>query len=281
MTLKLLFFNITSIMTNAPIFNPNAMAQWLVLQHANQTVFQTAPAEMSPVDVAQATAVQNELVRIKSQHCGPTVGWKIALATPVMQQMVGLHAPIAGRLHAKQVIYSPASVVAKGYGRLLIEFEIAVRISKDLKPSNQSHTAQSVASSIGAWAPAFELADDRQADYTKLGGQGLQLLADNAWNEGAVIGQWQSTLSADTLASIKGQAFINGESVGFGFGADLMGHPLNAVAWLANEANQRGGWLKAGDVGILGSLVKSKFPTQGSRLRFELQGFEAINLDVN
>jgi hypothetical protein len=123
-TLKLLFFNITSIMTNAPIFNPKAMAQWLVLQHANQTVFQTAPTEMSPVDVAQATAVQNELVRIKSQHCGPTVGWKIALATPVMQQMVGLHAPIAGRLHAKQVIHSPASVVAKGYGRLLIEFEI-------------------------------------------------------------------------------------------------------------------------------------------------------------
>ena len=59
-----------------------------------------------------------------------------------------------------------------------------------------------------------------------------------------------------------------------------MGHPLQAVAWLANEANDRGTYLKAGDIVMLGSLVTSKFPKQGDRLRFELAGFKPIHLHV-
>ena len=58
--------------------------------------------------------------------------------------------------------------------------------------------------------------------------------------------------------------------VGGGQGRDLMGHPLKALAWLANEANARGEQLRAGDVCILGSLVSSKFPQQGDLLRFQI-----------
>ena len=119
----------------------------------------------------------------------------------------------------------------------------------------------------------------------------MQLLADNTWNEGAVLGEWVpfsqvwSNMSAtpkadDALGELKGEAFINGVSVGIGFAHDLMGHPLNAIAWLANEANERGTYLKAGDIAMLGSLVTSKFPNKGDHLRFELEGFKPIHLHV-
>ena len=272
-------------------FNAKSVANWLIHQHATQTPFNSLPRNMSLSNTRQAVAVQNEFVRIKAQQCGDVIGWKIALATPAMQKMVGLDAPTAGRLHSKQVLHAPADVSIKGYGRLLIEFEIAIQIGQSLLPSGIRHTGQSVASAVSAITCAFEVADDRQADYSNLGGQGLQLLADNTWNEGAVLGEWVPftqlwpDLSAkpradDAVGELKGEAYINGSSVGHGYAHDLMGHPLNAIAWLANEANDRGTYLKAGDIAMLGSLVTSKFPQKGDHLRFELEGFKPIHLHV-
>ncbi len=272
-------------------FNALSVAQWLVHQHANKIPFAALPKNLAVSNARQAVAVQNEFVRIKAQQCGDVIGWKIALANPAMQKLVGLDAPAAGRLHRKQVLHAPADVSIEGYGRLLIEFEIAIQIGKNLMPSGTRHTGQSVASAVNAVTCAFEVADDRQADYSNLGGQGMQLLADNTWNEGAVLGEWipfsqvwphmSATPKADdVLGELKGEAFINGASVGFGFAHDLMGHPLNAIAWLANEANDRGTYLKTGDIAMLGSLVTSKFPNKGDRLRFELEGFKPIHLHV-
>ena len=273
-------------------FNALSVANWLVHQHANKITFTPLPKDLTLLNATQAVAVQNEFVRIKARQCGDVIGWKIALATPAMQKMVGLDAPTAGRLHKKQVLHAPADVSIKGYARLLVEFEIAIQIGKDLMQSVTRHTGQSVASAVKAVTSAFEIADDRQADYSKLGGQGMQLLADNTWNEGAVLGEWvpfsqfwPNTEALpkhdDALGKLKGEAFINGVSVGHGYAHDLMGHPLNAIAWLANEANDRGTYLKAGDIAMLGSLVTSKFPKKGDQLRFDLQGFKPIYLGVN
>jgi len=272
-------------------FNANTVANWLVSQHHGKIPFAAMPQALALSDRKAAVAVQNEFVRIKAQQCGDVVGWKIALATPAMQKMVGLDAPTAGRLHQKQVVHAPADVYASGYGRLLIEFEIAIQIGRHLLPCGVRHTGQSVADAVKAITCAFEVADDRQADYSRLAGQGLHLLADNTWNEGAVLGQWTpfSQLWPDTsvvphaqdaLGKLKGEAFINGASVGQGFAHELMGHPLHAIAWLANEANDRGTYLKTGDIAMLGSLVTSKFPSTGDHLRFALEGFEPISLHV-
>ena len=116
-------------------FNVINTAKWLVQQHANKVPFGPLPKDLALSNAKQAVAVQNEFVRIKAQQCGDVVGWKIALATPAMQKMVGLDAPTAGRLHRKQVVHAPADVTTKGYGRLLIEFEIAIQIGSNLLPS--------------------------------------------------------------------------------------------------------------------------------------------------
>lgn len=271
-------------------FAPGRIADWLVDEHRHQRTFDLPPAGLQVHDLEQATQVQQALVQRKSRECGPTAGWKIALATPVMQQMVGLNAPIAGRLHQRQVVSAPAHTRQRDYGRLLVEFEIAVKLSRDLPAGATPHTAQSVVNAVQGVAPAMEIADDRNADYTQLARLGLYLVADNAWNEGAMLGRfdtrwtrWLTTpeVSADDgLGRLRGEAFINGASVGGGQGRDLMGHPLKALAWLANEANARGEQLRAGDVCILGSLVSSKFPQQGDVLRFDLESFEPIELTI-
>jgi 2-keto-4-pentenoate hydratase len=257
-----------------------AAARWLVEQHRHRRPFTGFPADIAPRDLAQAYRVQEAFVRLKARACGAPCGWKIALSNRAMQQFVGLDAPIAGRLLRRQVVAAPASTRASDYGRLLVEFEIAIELGADLGPGAAPHTRASVAAAVRSVGPAFELADDRNADYAQLAAHGLQLVADNAWNEGAVLGVPRRDWRALDLGSARGSVTIDDAPAGSGLGRDLMGHPLDALAWLARSVAARGQTMRAGDVAILGTLVTTRFPRAGQRLVFALEGFDPIVLQV-
>ncbi len=255
--------------------------KWLIEQHRHKRPFSALPHDCAPADVAQAYATQDAFVAAKARDCGAPMGWKIALSNQTMQQFVGLSEPIAGRLHTRQVVKSPARTRAAGYGRLLIEFEIAVELGRDLPPLPGGYDRDTVAPAIAAVRPAFELADDRGADYSTLNRHGLQLVADNAWNEGAVLGQRRTDWQSLDLAAIAGVVTLDGQTIGSGVGRDLLGHPLDALAWLASHTSKRGLTMRAGEVAILGSLVTSKFPLTGQRFEFALEGFAPIELGID
>ncbi len=255
-------------------------AWFLVDAHAGRERFGPFPEDALPRSVEEAYAVQDEFVALKSRACGAIAGYKIALTTPAMRAMVGLSDSIGGVMHDKQVVRSPATVRAADYGRLIVEFEVAVRLAKDLPAGSSLHTRDSVANAVGAVMPAFELADDRNADYAGLSSQALGLVADNAWSEGAVLGVPVTDWRSIDLAALRGVATVNGETVGEGHGRDAMGHPFEAVAWVANNLAKRGKQLRAGQIVITGSLVTSKFPKAGDTVGFGLGALGSVELKV-
>jgi 2-keto-4-pentenoate hydratase len=255
-------------------------ARWLVRQHLERIPSRPMPRGLVPRDAGEAYAMQDAFVRMKARYCGRIAGHKIALTTPRMRALVGLETPIAGRLHLRQVVRGPASVRAAQYGRLIVEFEIAVQMARDLAPDRAPFSMAQAADALGAVMPAFELADDRGADYATLSARGLELAADNAWNDGAVLGRPIDNWRDVDLAALQGTASINQAVVGEGRGADSMGHPLAALAWVANHLAGRGQGLRRGDVVITGSLVTSKFPGAGDRVRFEAGALGAVELQV-
>ncbi len=129
--------------------------------------------------------------------------------------------------------------------------------------------------------PALELADDRAADYAALQRHPLTLVCDNAWNEGAVLGAAVEGWRGLDLARVRGIASVNGVPIGEGRGADALGHPLDALGWVANHLAHSGRALMRGDVVITGSLVPSRFAQRGEQLRFELEGLGAVELGVD
>ena len=255
-------------------------ARWLVRQHQERIPSRPMPPALAPSGIEEAYAVQDAFVSLKSRACGTVAGHKIALTTPRMRAMVGLDAPLAGRLHARQVVRGPASVRAVDYGRLLVEFEIAAQMAADLPAQGAPYTMGQVAAAVGAVMPALELADDRGADYATLSARGLELAADNAWNEGAVLGEPCAEWRRIDLAAVAGVAFVNGATVGEGRGADTMGHPFAALAWVASHLASRGQGLRSGDIVITGSLVTSKFPRARDRIRFEAGALGSVELQV-
>jgi 2-keto-4-pentenoate hydratase len=255
--------------------------QWLFDAHGRGERFAPLPPDLAPRDMAEAYAIQGQFVGRRAETLGPVSGYKIALTTPAMRAMVGLNDSIAGDMMETTIRRGNASVRAADYQRLIVEFEIAFELGDDLPAIDAPYTRESIAKVVACAMPALELADDRNADYAKLKDNALMLAADNAWNEGAVLGasvkDWQNI----DLAALKGTAFVNGASAGEGHGRDVLGHPLEALAWVANNLAARGLGLWRGDVVITGSLVTSKFPKAGDRIRFDAGALGAVELAVD
>ncbi len=129
--------------------------------------------------------------------------------------------------------------------------------------------------------PALEIADDRGADYAQLARHPLELIADNSWNEGAVLGEPVRAWRSLDLGQVLGVATINGQTVGEGRGAAAMGHPLDALAWVANHLAALGRGLLRGEVVITGSVVTSKPVRAGDVVRFDVDQLGQVQLTVS
>lgn len=255
-------------------------ARWLYDAHHAGAPFEPFPSDLAPRDLAEAYDIQGAYVGLRSERQGAVAGYKIALTTPAMRSFAGLGDSIAGEMMADTLLRSPARVASSDYRHLLVEFEIAFQMAEDLPALGAPYTRESIARAVGSVMPALEIADDRNADYAQLPKHGLMLVADNAWNEGAVLGKALTDWRHLDLAAVHGVARINGEVVGEGYGRDVLGHPLDALAWLANNLAARGLGLWRSDVVITGSLVASKFPRAHDRIEFDVGGLGRVELLV-
>ena len=82
--------------------------------------------------------------------------------------------------------------------------------------------------------------------------------------DGLILGQAPTNFDPNDLDQTTATMLINGVDVGSGRGSDILGHPLEALAWLANSLNARGSLLRAGEVVTLGSLVATNWVEAGS-----------------
>jgi 2-oxo-3-hexenedioate decarboxylase/2-keto-4-pentenoate hydratase len=117
---------------------------------------------------------------------------------------------------------------------------------------------------------SIEVVDDRYRDYPTLGTP--TLIADDFFNAGLVLGEPVRAWQGLDLAALAGRMLINGQEVGTGRGGDILGHPLEALAWLATTAGARGMPLRAGEFVTLGSVVATKWITAGDKIRVEIDG---------
>jgi 2-oxo-3-hexenedioate decarboxylase/2-keto-4-pentenoate hydratase len=255
-------------------------AQFLCGEHRARQPFAPLPAPFTARHVEEAYAVQEAFHADMAATHGPVAGYKIALTTPVMQQMVGFQEPVCGAILARTIHPSPYTICSADHVHLGVECEVAVRLAVDLPAAQAPYRRDQVAAAIGAVMAAFELVDDRHADYAHFASQILSIIADNAWNAGIVLGppapDWQTV----DLGAAHGTMLINGVIVGEGYGRDVMGHPLDALVWLTNMLAQRGKTLAQGMIVMTGSIVATQFVHPGDTVRFEVEGLGEVHCSV-
>lgn len=226
------------------------------------------PAELYPADLDDAYAIRRDYQQLEeAQGRGAVAGYKIALTTPVMQQFCGVHEPCWGAIFAREVYASPARLKAADYCRIAVEAEIAMRLGADIaEPGDHAMLADKVE----ACSAAIELIEDLGYDYKRLDAPAL--VAGNAWNAGIVLGPPVAGWRGLDLASLRGELRINGTRTGSGVGGDVMGHPLNALGWLAQKLAAAGTPLRRGMVVMTGSIVATQFPAAGDRVEIAIDG---------
>jgi 2-keto-4-pentenoate hydratase len=251
-------------------------AEMLTSAHASRATFQPFASAFRISSVADAYAVQRDYVRLQMQtRRAGAAGYKIGLTSKRMQDMCGIDSPIAGVVLSDRVHASGAVLSAPSYGRMGVEFEIAVRLKRDFAPKGMP-SLNEVAAAVDAVCPAIEIVDDRRADYRAL--EVLSLIADNSWNAGVVLGDFVQVWP--DLATVEGQVFVDGHALDRGSGGDVLGHPFHPVAWLASHLAAQGGGLRAGDIVMTGSIVTTKFPDRPASYRFDVKGLGSVDVTV-
>ena len=111
---------------------------------------------------------------------------------------------------------------------------------------------------------AIEVVDHRYEDWRLVGAPSLA--ADNAihgaWVEGAPVRDWRGL----DLSRHAVNVLVNGQPWRVGSGANVLGNPLNVVAWLANELPRHGRVLRRGEKVSTGTTAEVYFANPGDRV---------------
>ncbi len=97
------------------------------------------------------------------------------------------------------------------------------------------------------------------------------MAAGDFFNAGCVLGPAVTDFPAQELDRLSGRMTVNGTAAGEGEGRDILGHPLEALAWLANLKAREGGGLAAGEIVMLGSVVETQWLARGDVVEVEME----------
>ncbi len=223
------------------------------------------PAACRPADEAEGYRVNDALQqRLTAAGVGAICGYKLGCTTPLMQQRIGLDHPTAGCIRASQVFQGELAISHEAARNLGCENEIAVRLGKDLPLSGADWTAESVEPFVDTVMGSIELVEQRYVIQEETKRAHIPtVIADDFWQWGAIlsppVARWRNL----DLLNNSTRTLLDGALQGEGLGQAALGHPLRAVAWLANHLASRGRSLTAGMIVQTGSLVAPCRPAPG------------------
>jgi 2-oxo-3-hexenedioate decarboxylase/2-keto-4-pentenoate hydratase len=148
-------------------------------------------------------------------------------------------------------------------------------LGRDLPARDRPYAPAEVAPAVEACAAGIEIVDDRWVDYRAV--DTPTLIADDFFNAGCVLGAPHRFDPALDLAAVRGAMSVNGREIGRGTGADALGSPLHALAWLASA---RGG-LRAGEFVFTGSMVQTHWAARGDACEVEIEGLGATRVSFD
>jgi 2-keto-4-pentenoate hydratase len=249
-----------------------AAADFLDREHRNRARYRNLPAEFAPRDLKEAYAIQRAFHERLIPRWGPVSGWKIAVTTPAMRRILNIPRPVIGAIFARRIHRAPTRLRAADYIHPGLEFEVALELGSDLPKRSRPYTISEVAPAVAAAFPAFEIVEDRFADYTET--LGASLCADNAWNAGIVLGPRTDRPEPELLRASRGMVVFDGRDLGAG-----MSTPLESLVWLTNELHDNDFPVTKGMIVMTGSLIATQYPRAGSSAHFKVTGLGEADLE--
>ena len=226
---------------------------------------QGGEVELSPVEEAltleTAYRLQGDYVAASDSRLN---GWKVGATNSEIQGLLGLTEPFAGPLFERFTCQSPAEFEMPEGRPIVVEAEFVLRLGEDIRDGHESCTAQTLASAVDAVCPGIEVGGSRLA--SRFDDSTPWLVADAAGNAGLVHGAAVESWRDYDLAGHSAVLIVNGEEIARGTGADVLGHPLESLAWLVKFLSRQGRSLHKGDLITTGTCTGIQYVQLGDEV---------------
>jgi 2-keto-4-pentenoate hydratase len=255
-------------------FDPDRFAATLLEMRAARIPIGAHPDR--PATEAEGVAAQLALARRLSAD--PPAGFKIGATGRRMQQYLGVSEPVAGFMEGRNLHRPGASLDLAGFTKPAVECELAVRLARDL-PAAPCTAAQAEAA-VADLLAGIEIVENRyQDDLTSVGTP--TLIADQMYHAAAVIGVPAASWRGLDMPNLTGRFLIDGIERDRGVAGELLGHPMNCLAWLAGSQVARAfGGLRAGQVILLGSVTPPVWLAASARVEVVFDGLTPVALTL-
>ncbi|MFZ5671438.1 MAG: 2-keto-4-pentenoate hydratase [Pseudomonadota bacterium] len=216
------------------------------------------PPELAPTNIAEAYAIQAKLAETLGWAVG---GWFCGCTNRAIQEQLGLIEPYCAPLFRHLIHQAPAVLDARDFAPIVLECEFSFILARDLPARSDPYELDEVKVAIATLHPSIEVVAGTLKDWRRQ--PPFTIIADNGVDGALVLGEGMRDWSALDLASIPVELSVDGEPVQTGSGVNVLGNPLDALLWLANEQRKRGNGLKAGDVCNTGTATLMQPITAG------------------
>jgi len=246
------------------------------LLNAEQDVREISKITNEYTDITQniAYSIQEKLLeqRLKNNNT-VKIGAKLGLTSKAKQDMMGVNEAIIGDLHADMLTYEWEPLDCTYLIHPKTEPEIAFYIDKDIQGDNI--TEKDILKATKYIAPALEVIDSRYKDFTF---NLADVIADNCSSKKFVVGSKLTLPHSVDLSNIGVVMSKNGNVEQTGSSAAVLGHPLKAMAWAANELDRRGKSLKKGDIILSGAISEAIKIESGDTIVAEFHHLGSVSL---
>lgn len=253
-------------------------AKWLFESRLTKTVHENLPATCYPATAELAYKVQEQLVaQIIAARNSQTIGYKIGCTNQSIMALLGADEPFYGRIMSDSTYSSGIKLSASDFTHCIMEVEFIMVMDSDLPGSETPYSAETIKPFIGKLIPAVEVVDHRFTDFTKVGINAL--ISDNGIHAASILGEpdvgdWKTM----DLAKQGVNLFVNGTLRETGTGANVLGNPLNAMAWLGNCLQSQGKTLQAGEMITTGAACPVYSAIAGDRILVDYGGLGKVDL---
>lgn len=183
---------------------------------------------------------------------GERCGYKIGATSPQVQQLLGCREPIEAPIVREDVLAGGATFRVPA-GFLGVECEFAFRMGRDFPRPDEALNVTALRSAVAECHAALELVGRRVGEEVPLNETTAiaDFSLDVAVVQGTAIPGWQRR----DLSAMPVRAVVDGVTMASGTGVVVLGHPLNALLWLATALSKRGERLKAGELVLTGTCT--------------------------
>jgi 2-keto-4-pentenoate hydratase len=227
------------------------------------------------LDIDGSYRVQRALIARRVGRGARPVGRKVGLTAQAMRDLLGVDQPDHGVVLDTMVVSDGAAVEAAKLIAPKVEAEIAFYLARPLAgPEVSAADVLAATDRVGA---ALEIVDSRVADW-RIGI--ADTVADNASSGLVVLGEPVPLGDLDLAAERAEVAVVptrargagtaeaaDDEVSSVGVGAAVLGHPAEALAWLARTLAPYGEGIAAGEFVIPGSVAAALPFAAGDTLR--------------